>query len=102
MSLTTDHWQHVFGFLTLEEVENVTEAIVASRQAFERSVFMIVKPRSYKPEYFTCKQAALRRFRALETSGKESSLCNWRFKVVKTNWAGCPFNKEMSAEFSFA
>jgi hypothetical protein len=86
--------------LTLEEVNNVTEAIVASRQAFERSVFMIVKPRSYTPEYFTCKQAALRRFRALETSGKEAALCDWRFKVLKTNWVGCPFDKEMTSEFA--
>ena len=92
MSLTTDHWQHVFGFLTLEEVENVTTAIVASRPAFERSVFMIIKPHSYRPEYFTSKQMALRRFCDLEKAGKESSLCNWRFKVVKTNWSECPYD----------
>ena len=92
--LTTDNWQTIFGFLSIHEVENVTEVFPASRDAFDRSVFMIVQPNRYRQELFTSKETAQRRYCALETSGKEAALCNWRWKVIVSNWDLCPYDTE--------
>ena len=91
-SLTIDHWQNIFGFLSVGEVENVTEVFPESREAFVRSVFIIVKPYCHRPEYFTSKEIAQRKFCALKEAGKEAALCNWRFKVLFSSWDLCPYD----------
>ena len=81
--LSTDTWSTVFSFLTIEDVENTTEAIVESRPAFEVSIFTVaeLRPR-FRVHIKTSKAQAIAKFNEVAAKGSECRLSDWRMKLL--------------------
>lgn len=81
--LSTDTWSNVFSFLTIEDVESCTEAIVEARPAFEVSIFTVaeLRPR-FRMHLLTSKKQALQKFKEIVAKGSEGHITDWKMKIL--------------------
>jgi hypothetical protein len=81
--LSTDTWSTVFSFLTVEDVESCTEAILEARPAFEVSIFTVaeLRPR-FRMHILTSKKQALQKFKEIVAKGSEGHITDWKMNIL--------------------